>query len=874
MKYSEEKPIKSKKKMGLAGKAGFYVLGLTALGVLIWFVYYYVRFVSYDEYKQYLTAYEYEKGLGFMAIPEDKPSVDGMLLAAENEFLKLYTDTDTAEVAVYDKRNGRTVYSNPVGAEEDPVANETNINYLKSQFVVDYFNKSRASGVYDSYSMSVARGQVRAEAIKNGVRFIYDVGDHGTTGTGIVPMFFTQEKMAEVQSKLPENDSTALRRYYIDSTSVPGMLELNGVAKKNKKTIQKIQGFLENAGFTKEEYYEQMEFAGVEEAEAVSFIVPLEYRLEEDGVKVSVPTGGIEEYGEAKIYRLQLLRYFGAAGREEKGYMVVPNGSGSIIHFNNGKINAADYSQYIYEIDPLADSLTQMENTEKARFGLFGICREDSSVMATIEDGAALAYITSGVSGKYSSYNYTYPSFLLRNYDILSIFGSTGNEADLPIVVKNLYDVNLTVKYTFLTEEYKGYSGIAGYYRERLLKDGILTLKKENTDIPFYYDIIGGVKETAFFMGTQYLSVNPVTSFKEAANISDDLAASGLHNQVMNYQGWFNGGYYHDVTDKVKILRKLGGRSGLEELSRTVKENGGTFYADTALQKVTYISKRYSKYYETSRYYGAGYYAYYANVNPGTLTKLSPLGYEETGYLLISPKFLPRYVDGFVKRINQLDISGISLRDLGDELHSDHKRTNIIDREQALDVILGQFEKLKHTDKNLLVSGGNGYSLTYADDLINVPIGGSKFFLIDQNIPLYQMILHGSMDYACRVINYNDDIDSANLVLNLIEYGTSPHFLFTWDSANEMKYTGLMKNYSTEYGLWKEEAVAMYEKVNTALRKVSGEVILSHEILANGVRKVTYSNGIVFYINYSPQEVTAEGIMIPAKNYEMEEQQS
>ena len=147
--------------------------------------------------------------------------------------------------------------------------------------------------------------------------------------------------------------------------------------------------------------------------------------------------------------------------------MVVPNGSGSIINFNNGKINAADYSQYIYNLDPLADSLTQTEYTEKARLGLFGICKEDSSILVTIEDGASLANITAGVSGKFSVYNYVYPSFMLRVYDILSIFGSTGSSADLPIVVKDIYDCNLSVKYTFLTDEYSGYSGIANYYRQR-----------------------------------------------------------------------------------------------------------------------------------------------------------------------------------------------------------------------------------------------------------------------------------------------------------------------------------------------------------------------------------------------------------------------
>lgn len=58
-----------------------------------------------------------------------------MVLAAENNNLKLYINETDGEVAFYDKRNGETVYSNPVNAEEDSIANETNLNYMKSQLI-------------------------------------------------------------------------------------------------------------------------------------------------------------------------------------------------------------------------------------------------------------------------------------------------------------------------------------------------------------------------------------------------------------------------------------------------------------------------------------------------------------------------------------------------------------------------------------------------------------------------------------------------------------------------------------------------------------------------------------------------------------------
>lgn len=852
-------------------KIGLYILLMGILCVLVWLSYFYIRFYSYDGYKENLSSYVYSQGEDFVAIDEERPSLVGMELVAENENLKLYTDTDTAEVAVYDKRNQTTIYSNPINADEDPIANETNKKYLKSQFIINYFNKNRATGTYDSYSMAVEREQVKAEKIRDGIRYIYKVGDYTSKSTGFVPIFINKDKMEEIQSKLSEEDAVSIGRYYMDSDNLTGMLELNGVAQKNRVTIERIEGFLQDAGFTEEEYFEQMGMAGIEEEEKVSFTIPLEYRLEEDGLLVSIPTGEIKEYGGAKLYRIQLLRNMGSSGQDEEGYMVVPNGSGSIINFNNGKTNAADYSQYIYNIDPIADSLTQTEFTEKARLPLFAICRKDSSLLVTIEDGASLSNVTAGVSGRYSTYNYAYPSFQLRGYDILSLFGNTGNEADLPIVIKDIYDLNLSVKYTMLTDEHLGYSGLANYYRQRLIDEGVLTLKKDNGDIPFYYDLVGGVKETAYFLGSQYLSVNPISTFEEAGEIFDDLLISGIENQVINYQGWFNGGYYHDVSDKVKVIKKLGGKSGLEDLKKKVEDNGGSFYVDSSFQKVSYISKRYSQFQESSRYYGAGYYAYFANVNPATLSKVSSLGYPETGYYLISPKFLPRYVDGFIKGINEIDINGISLRDLGDVLHSDQKRSNVINREEALDVVEAQFEKFNDEGKKLLVSGANDYSFKYSTDIINVPMGDNKYFIVDESIPLYQMIIHGCIDYSSGLINFYDDMDRGDLTLKLIEYGASPHYIFTKESANEMKYTGLHKYYSSQYDIWKEEAVQIYLDVNAALSKVSAENMMEHKIIKDGLSKVTYSNGLIFYINYLAEDVEVDGVFIPAKGYKIKE---
>ena len=784
MKSKKEKKIKQP--MSLARKIAYSILGVIAVAVAAYLIYYLIHYVCYDKYKDYLTTYEYEEGTTFTPVTEAKADVSGMVLVCENESLKLYTDTATAGVAVYDKRDGSITYSNPLDPESDSIANTSNINYLKSQFILGYYNADVKAGTYDSYSGAVAKGQYSYEGIADGIRYIYRIGD------------------------LKNSDGT----------------------------------------------------------EGISFEIPLEYRLDGDGITVSISVKGIKEYGGGSVYRIQLLRYMGAADSSEEGYLVVPNGSGSLICFNNGKLSAANYAQYVYDMDPLTSTYTTIENIKAARLPLYGICREDRSLLVTIEDGASVSLITAGISGVYNDYNYAYPTFVLRNADNLKNFGDSST--DIYVLEPDAYDVNLQVRYTFLNKEYKGYDGLANYYRNRLMAEGTLTKNDATGDIPFYYDIISGVKENSHFLGVQYLHTFAMTTFDQAGKISDDLLSLGVGNQVMNLQGWFNGGYYHDTAKKIKVLAKLGGKSGLNKLNEKLAANGGVLYADVSLQQVTFADDRFNYNTESSRYYGAGYAASLGQINPTTLRNTSGLGYMESKYNLLSPKYLPRYVGKFAQKIEKYGLYGISLRDLGNELYSDKRRTECIDREAALDVVLAQFNVLEETGKRLMTNTANAYSFAYSTDIINVPTDDNDFAIIDAQIPLYEMIIHGCISYSSELLNYVDEEDMTPMILQLIEAGASPHYQFTWEASSEMKDTGLNRFYATTYEIWKGEAVEVYGKVNEALKHVNGALITGHEILDNGVRKVTYDNGVVIYINYGNETQKADGLEIPAAGYRLE----
>ena len=856
---------KMKKQLTLGRKIVYVLLVAALLAALVYGAYYLLHYHFYDAYKQYLGSYTVETG-SELKLGQELPEAKGYCLVTENDVLALYLNEETTDVAVLDKRSGRVTFAVPQDADNDPVANNTNKNYLKSHVIVTYFNSSRTEGTYDSWSMSVEREQFTFEAIENGVRVIYDMGDYSNVMT--IPMYLTEEKFQEISAQLSEKDAKSFGRYYSTTSDVAGMRQLLKTVRSNKGTQKKIADMLESCGFTEENLIEQMALAGTDMSVPVSFTIAVEYRLEGDHLNVSVPVSAMEEKGGAYIYKIQLLRNFAAAGTEEEGYIVVPNGDGSLIYFNNEKSSAANYSQYVYGIDPLSADYIIVEKASNAAMSLYAICREDSTVLATIEDGASLAMLTAGVSGKVNSYNYVYTTFVVRGSEKLEMFGTTGNEAILPLIEPEAYDCNLTVRYSFLGEDYTGYSGVANYHRERLIEEGVLTLQEPqgDADIKFYYDVISGLEMTEYFLGKQYMGLTAMTTFDEAAQMAGMLDSLGISNQVMNLQGWFNGGYYHEVTDYVWINWKLGGKGGLEDLNGTLTSLGGTLYGDVAFQKVTYDSERYNYQTETSKYY-SGYVVGFGQINPTTLRQTSSLGYSETCYDLISPKYLVRYVDDFVNSVEKIDISGISLRDLGSVLQSDKKRTEPITREEALDIVMAQLELLAGTGKNMLVNQANDYAWGVADDILNLPLGDNEYVIIDEDIPLYEMIVHGSIDYCGDVYNLADSSEERLLVLTMIEYGAAPHFVFTWEATSEMKYSGLNSLYSTTFSTWKDKAASVYGEVNECLRQVAGETMVSHEILQSGVRKVTYSNGVEIYVNYNGQAVTVDGTQIPAMGY-------
>lgn len=832
------------------------ILVLAAAGALWWYI---SSYSQYSEWKGLVTPVSpLESAEAFEPLKDELQAVPGFSLAAENDRVALYVKTDTAEVAVYDKANEVTVYSNPQDADQDAIARATNLENLKSQFILNYLDSNAKEGTaWSSYAKSVANGQVSYEKLPDGLRVVYNLSSEKIM---LVPDQLTPEWF-EILSNAGKKQ--AKKSYEEDPESGLYVLKSKGVSARHR---QQLDMDARNAGFTMEDYEEMQALRpseGEESAESLSFTITLDWHLTDDGVRAVIPLNGLGEFGNGQIRSIQLLPFFGSAGAEETGCLVLPEGSGALLYFNNGKSAAAQYNKNIYDMDLVDSDYATTQNTESVRLAMFGICREKSGILASCERGATIAAITADTAGRNNNRNFAYYTFSLRRTDTLQIAGE-----DVIVAEKDLYPIDCSVRYTLLGEKYSGPDGIARAFREQQIAAGKLAKEEPVvSDIPFYYDVIGGIKETAHWLGIQYLRVLPMTTFQQAEDISTELMHENITNQRMNLQGWMNGGYYHDPVNSISVLGQLGGERGLSSLKSALDRCGGALYPDASIQFVTNIARGFFASEEASRYYAEGYVVELGAVNPVSLRRTGTLGYPELGYKLLSPKFLPRYAQRFTDALNRLKLSEVSLRDLGQELHADKRRTNVISREADLDLAVEALRTIADGGRGLMVTGGNDYTFPYISHVLNAPLSYTPYPILDEEYPLWEMVVHGSLSYTGSPINLQQSKNLRVDLLRLIAYGSSVHYTFTARDSAEMKYTGLNSKYATTFSAWKADASEAYHFVNDALKSVSGAAMVSFARLSDTLSKTVYSNGVTIYVNTGETAASGDGYSVKAMNY-------
>ncbi len=782
-----------------------------------------------------------------------------MDLAAENEYLALYFDPETTEIALRNKRDGSAWYSNPPDREQDDKASGYSQSMLSSQLLLSFSDASGKPQQYNSFNHSVQYKQFEYEKLPDGIKITYTIGEK-LRGIEQIPPYIAQERFEKLildNIRDEQARSDLLRRFKLNEETK--VYERRDSALKGLMLTRTLKT-LADAGYTEEEMNVDREaFSDGEAASQALFVLPVTYRLEGEQFTAQVSAAQADVKG-FYLQTLSVLPYFGAAGTGQEGYMFVPDGSGSIIRLNNGKLDAAPYNTPLYGTDRTRENRLKPLGGETARMPVFGMKQGDRAFLGIIEDGDGIARVEADISGRTNSYNAVYSSYALNVSEPLTLSGNWTTQT-VPKFQAEPYRGELSIRYGFLRGEDASYAGMASYYRAYLADRYKLSRLEPAEQTPFFLELIGGVPKKKFFLGIPYDAYEPLTTFEQAQTILRELGAVGIGSIKLRYSGWFNGGLVHSKPSSVSVDGKLGGKSGLSKLAEYGRDNGVEIYPDASFMSVLRDTRAFQPKKEASR------------TITGALAKVYP--YDPAGYFkqvwfdpgyVLSPFKLSGLVDKFRKAYGKLNVSALSLNDMGDELNSDFNPKNVMSREGAKRIVQEQLEKLG-TESALMISGGNAYALPYADSVINAPLSGSGFNITDQSVPFYEIALHGYIDYAGEALNMSDDQNVRQHVLKALETGANLNFKWFFAKSSSVKETRFEYLYSAHYSNWIGEATAAYQEVDAVLRKLRTQVIKDHRTLAKGVYETTYEDGTTVIVNYNGYAVHAKGNVVEAMGY-------
>lgn len=585
------------------------------------------------------------------------------------------------------------------------------------------------------------------------------------------------------------------------------------------------------------------------------FSIPIDITLGEGYFEVNIPTDEINEGDTEFLSNIELLPYFCAAGIDESGYMLVPDGSGSLIDFNNGKAYFGDYNQQMYGSDPVFNLSNRPAITNNAKLPVFGMNKGDIGYFAIMTSGSTSASIVSSTSGAKNTYNYTYPSYRIRRGDTYSI--GKANITKYSDKIDNIGDI--CIRY-YLLEGDCSYNRMAKIYSKYLEETGMSPQVKEE-DAPLFLEFIGSIKKESSVLGFPSNITFSLTTYKEMLLLLKELKQKIPGRIIIKYSNTDDKSISEEYPTSFSWSKSLGSRSERDELLRYCEDNNIILLPNINLLLYKNDSIKTINYFNTVRgISGSQSFVYEYLLNSKNID------YSISPSYLIKHSVLLRYLPNLLTSLKDNKIKGVSTDTLGSYLYSDYSKSHTTSREEALNIFADAAQSISKDYEYLMISSANSYLFPFADFIEDVPQDFSAFLLEDESIPFYQMTINNLVCYSSTALNFASDTQKA--FLKALESGSALKFTWVIGDVTVLQNTDYKTLYALDASAWSDRCMTLYQSYNELYKATDGFNISSHEILDKNIHKVNYTNGSSLIINFTNATYTTpNGITVEPKSF-------
>ena len=796
----------------------------------------------------------------------------------ENNYLELRFLPETAGIILRDKASGTLWHSTPADAANDTLSSVVMTDLMMSQFSLQYANVSGVGETLYSNTQSIARGAYEYSIVDGSLEVNYTVGN--VPRTFILPFAAPESRILPYLQSM-DNDArrrveASYRLYDIDNLrSTDNRSELLSqfpdlanekvyVLRENTQEFmrEQIEELFAEAGYTRDDYYEDTaRYAGASGAERPAFTITLRYTLDGKALKVNIPFDRIAYHPSYPIIRLDVLPFFGAGGLNDEGYLLVPDGSGALIYFNNGKYSQLASTNPIYGWDEAAPRDAVIIDN-KAPYPVFGIQKNGAAMLCIIEEGAAYASVQADVSGRNSSYNRVFPYFEMIHGAVMDISGRS--DRDVYLYESGLQE-NESITLRYAVCENDGYVGMAKEYRAWMLNKypSLANRPPMPSGVPVAIEIVGAVNKTQHRLGIPFDLPLRLTSYNEAEDMIHDFAKFGWRNVSVKLTGWFNRSYEHTVPNDIKLIRELGNKRNFTNLVSAADQYGYDLYpeADFVYMRDLRTFDGFNLYRDAARYVTRKRVERYpfSFVWFGERIRWGKLSY------LARPAVTMNMIDIFMDKASGFGLNNIAFRNMGAKLGGDYNERRRVSRETAMIMRQEKFDELSRAGNKMMIGTGFDYCAPWADIIVDMALECQGYSITDVSVPFYQIALSGLVPYTGRAINLAEDY-TKNL-LRIIESGAGLYFSFMKEETVELQETKFRQFYANEYDKWVYDAHALYTRFTNDFAGLYGQEITNHIILAPGITVTVYSSGAMVAVNRSDKPWVYEGTILRADSY-------
>lgn len=569
--------------------------------------------------------------------------------------------------------------------------------------------------------------------------------------------------------------------------------------------------------------------------------------LTDTGIEAYLPVDSVVERRPEEIVLSSIILFPGLGATEMAdipGYMVIPDGAGALIRYedNQGQFKAPFEERFFGQNIGLQEFRQSVVNYPLS-MPIFGAVHgvDQNAFIGIIEGGEFNSRLLAYPNGAHNlDYNLIFPKFDIKQVYRQS-FSSDGTGGVMKFLETSFEDID--VKYNFLNGDSANYVGIGENYRSYMEEQGNLEQQTQSGDIDIFLNYLMSDTESSFF-GNTLVEMSTVEQVLEMYNYFID---QGILNQSVGLMGWNNGGYSGELPSAVDFENKLGSNRSFRNMISTINETNSVMllnnylFASNSTDGISYrydVAKGSNKFkiqFEREDNVHPWFYVLY----PYVTNELALKAYDD-------------YLDEDVEVLFEAMGSLLTSYYDGDYYNREDSYAEYLE-------VMQQYEAM-----------GNyiypySYAYKYANGFYEAPLYNSQLKYYDDVVPLLQIVLKGSIDMYASFLNYNSL--GKETLLNIIDFGMNPAYVLTYQPSSMLKDTDLEQFFTTEFDLWKDTVKVEYDYINNALKYVNGAYIVSRDVLDYGIVKVSYSNNVDIYINYTLNDFTAGSVLIPAMHY-------